>query len=145
MEHGRELTGRILVAERTDPGWTVLFPAVAGLLIQRGSLLSHSAIVAREMGIPCVVGVANLLATVRDGEEVEHTGEYLEIVRPRRLVFTFSVPKFSAEITRVTIDIVPSGEGCKLTLTHENVLPGYASRAESGWTDILGGLAATLG
>lgn len=70
----RELAGRILVAERTDPGWTVLFPAVAGLLIQRGSLLSHSAIVAREMGIPCVVGVAHLLATVRDGEEVEMDG-----------------------------------------------------------------------
>lgn len=91
------------------------------------------------------VGGSFVFVDRRDGEEVEHTGEYLEIVRPRRLVFTFSVPKFSAEITRVTIDIVPSGEGCKLTLTHENVLPGYASRAESGWTDILGGLAATLG
>jgi pyruvate,water dikinase len=70
----RELTGRIMVAERTDPGWTVLFPAVCGLLVQRGSLLSHSAIVAREMGIPCVVGIASLLDTVSDGEEVEMDG-----------------------------------------------------------------------
>ncbi|HEY6194167.1 MAG TPA: PEP/pyruvate-binding domain-containing protein [Candidatus Eisenbacteria bacterium] len=70
----RDLAGRIMVAERTDPGWTVLFPAVAGLLIQRGSLLSHSAIVAREMGIPCVVGIAGLMATMRDGEEVEMDG-----------------------------------------------------------------------
>ena len=91
------------------------------------------------------VGGSFVFVDRRDGEDVEHTGEYLEIVRPRRLVFTFSVPKFSAESTRVTIDIVPSGGGCDLTLTHENVAPGYASRAESGWTGILGGLAATLG
>jgi pyruvate,water dikinase len=70
----RGLSGHILVAERTDPGWTVLFPAVAGLLVQRGSLLSHSAIVAREMGIPCIVGIAGLMATVREGEEVEMDG-----------------------------------------------------------------------
>jgi pyruvate,water dikinase len=70
----RQLAGHILVAEHTDPGWTVLFPAVAGLLVERGSLLSHSAIVAREMGIPCVVGVAGLMRTLRDGEEVEMDG-----------------------------------------------------------------------
>jgi pyruvate,water dikinase len=69
-----DLGGHILVAERTDPGWTLLFPAVLGLLVQRGSLLSHSAIVAREMGLPCVVGIANLLDTLRDGEEVEMDG-----------------------------------------------------------------------
>jgi pyruvate,water dikinase len=70
----RGLEGHILVAERTDPGWTVLFPTVAGLLVQRGSLLSHSAIVAREMGIPCVVGIAGLLDTLTDGEQVEMDG-----------------------------------------------------------------------
>lgn len=69
-----DLAGRILVAERTDPGWTLLFPALAGLLVQRGSLLSHSAIVAREMGIPCVVGVPHLLDTLHDGDEVEMDG-----------------------------------------------------------------------
>src|SRR5262249_8080957 len=41
--------GEILVAEHTDPGWVMLFPAAAGLLVERGSLLSHSAIVAREL------------------------------------------------------------------------------------------------
>ncbi|NJO83692.1 MAG: hypothetical protein HC828_13400 [Blastochloris sp.] len=49
--------GEILVAERTDPGWIMLFPAAAGLLVERGSLLSHSAIVSREMGIPSIVGL----------------------------------------------------------------------------------------
>jgi pyruvate,water dikinase len=69
-----DLRGRILVAERTDPGWTLLFPTSSGLLVQRGSLLSHSAIVAREMGIPCVVAIPGLLDTLVDGELVEMDG-----------------------------------------------------------------------
>ena len=70
----RDLAGRILVAERTDPGWTLLFPIATGLLVQRGSLLSHSAIVAREMGLPCIVGLAGLMTWLRDGDEVEMDG-----------------------------------------------------------------------
>lgn len=69
-----DLKGRILVAERTDPGWTLLFPAAQGILVERGSLLSHSAIVAREMGLPCVVSIPGLMATLADGEEVEMDG-----------------------------------------------------------------------
>ncbi len=51
------LNGEILVTERTDPGWVPLFPACSGLIIERGSVLSHSAVVARELGIPTIVGV----------------------------------------------------------------------------------------
>jgi pyruvate,water dikinase len=68
------LEGHILVAERTDPGWTLIFPAAVGILVQRGSLLSHSAIVAREMGIPCVVGIPGLMDSLKDGEWVEMDG-----------------------------------------------------------------------
>lgn len=68
------IPGEILVAERTDPGWVMLFPAAAGLLVERGSLLSHSAIVAREMGIPAVVSVPGLTAWLRDGDWVEFDG-----------------------------------------------------------------------
>ncbi|HEY2155333.1 MAG TPA: SRPBCC domain-containing protein [Isosphaeraceae bacterium] len=82
--------------------------------------------------------------TRRDGEDVEHVGEYLEIDRPRRLVFTFAVPKFSKEYTRVSIDIVPLGTGCELTLTHEDVLPEWADRVKGGWTMILDALAGSL-
>jgi uncharacterized protein YndB with AHSA1/START domain len=91
------------------------------------------------------VGGAFCFTDRREGEDVEHIGEYLEIDRPRRLVFTFTVPIYSQESTRVTVDIVPQGAGCELTLTHEGVLPDYASRTEAGWTGILDRLAATLG
>jgi len=69
-----DLAGRILVAEQTDPGWTLLFPAAAGVLVERGSILSHAALVARELGVPCVVGIPGLLDTLRDGEVVEMDG-----------------------------------------------------------------------
>jgi len=80
----------------------------------------------------------------RDGDDVEHVGEYLEIDRPRRLVFTFKVPKYSSENTRVTVEITPAGSGCELTLTHHNVLPEWNDRTREGWTMILNSLAGQL-
>jgi phosphohistidine swiveling domain-containing protein len=72
---GAELhAGEILVAERTDPGWVMLFPIAAGLLVERGSLLSHSAIVSRELGLPAVVSVTGLTSWLRTGDEVEFDG-----------------------------------------------------------------------
>lgn len=68
------LSGEILVAERTDPGWVPLYPAVSGILIERGSILSHSAVVAREMGIPTIVGISGLLQHVADGDVVTMDG-----------------------------------------------------------------------
>lgn len=68
------LDGEILVAERTDPGWVPLYPSVSGLLIERGSILSHSAIVAREMGIPTIVGIAGLVSTLKTGQVVTMDG-----------------------------------------------------------------------
>jgi pyruvate,water dikinase len=72
--HARLQQGEILVAERTDPGWVMLFPAAAGLLVERGSLLSHSAIVARELGIPTIVSVPGVTRWLKDGDWVELDG-----------------------------------------------------------------------
>jgi pyruvate,water dikinase len=66
--------GEILVAERTDPGWIMLFPSASGLLVERGSLLSHSAIVAREMGIPAIVSLSGVTRWLKDGDQVELDG-----------------------------------------------------------------------
>lgn len=73
------LEGCIMAAERTDPGWVPLFPISKGILVERGSILSHSAIVAREMGIPAIVGINNLLSNLKDGDEVEMNGSTGEI------------------------------------------------------------------
>jgi phosphohistidine swiveling domain-containing protein len=66
--------GEILVARETDPGWVTIFPLAAGILIERGSPLSHSAIVARELGIPTIVGVRGLTAALSTGAVVEMDG-----------------------------------------------------------------------
>ncbi|MBI1880257.1 MAG: phosphoenolpyruvate synthase [Chloroflexi bacterium] len=66
--------GEILVAERTDPGWIMLFPAAAGLLVEHGSLLSHSAIVARELGLPAIISLAGVTGWLKNGDWVELDG-----------------------------------------------------------------------
>jgi phosphohistidine swiveling domain-containing protein len=73
--------GEILVAPRTDPGWIMLFPSAAGLLVEHGSLLSHSAIVAREMGIPAVVSLDGLTAWLCNGDVVELDGSSGRVTR----------------------------------------------------------------
>jgi len=79
-----------------------------------------------------------------DVGEAEHYGRYIEIDRPRRLVFDFAVDQYMRETTRVTIEITPDGSGCELVLTHEGVPPDYAERTEGGWTMIVDGLEAAL-
>ena len=73
------LDGDILVTSSTDPGWVTLFPSASGIIVERGSLLSHSAIVSREMGIPCIVSVTGLLKTLKTGDEIEMDGSTGEI------------------------------------------------------------------
>ncbi len=73
---GIELSpGTIVVAERTDPGWIMLMPAAAGMLVQHGSLLSHSAIVSRELGVPSIVSIPQVTQRLRDGQQVEMDGQ----------------------------------------------------------------------
>lgn len=66
--------GEIIVAERTDPGWVMVFPSASGLLVERGSLLSHSAIVARELGLPTIVSLPGVMAWLHDGDWIEMDG-----------------------------------------------------------------------
>jgi rifampicin phosphotransferase len=86
--------GEILVAERTDPGWIMLFPAASGLLVERGSLLSHSAIVSREMGIPAIVSLSGVTTWLKTGDVVEFDGS------------TGIVRKISLDVTAETREAV---------------------------------------
>ena len=92
------------------------------------------------------VGGAFAIVDRRDGEDVAHVGQYLEVDRPRRLVFSLCVEKYSAETDRVTIEIAPLDTGCQLILTHEMQpqCEEIAKRTEDGWGEVLDGLAATL-
>jgi uncharacterized protein YndB with AHSA1/START domain len=74
--------------------------------------------------------------------DVVHRGEYIEIDRPRRLVFDFCVPPVSEEMTRVTLEFAPlSAQACELVLTHEmpdsEMARANAQRARDGWARML--------
>ena len=73
--HNAQLArGEILVAPSTDPGWTPLFLTAGGLVMEMGGAMSHGAIVAREYGIPAVVGVAGAIEHIRSGQALTVDG-----------------------------------------------------------------------
>jgi pyruvate,water dikinase len=76
--------GEILVAVQTDIAWTLLFPRAAAVITDVGAPLSHAAIVARELGIPAVVGCGDATTRLRTGDRVRvHGSEGLvEILSP---------------------------------------------------------------
>lgn len=71
--------GEILVARHTDPGWIAVFANASGVIAERGSLLSHSAIVAREMGVPCIVSIKQVTQWLKTGDLVRLNGTTGEI------------------------------------------------------------------
>jgi pyruvate,water dikinase len=83
LEGSRLEKGEILVAPYTDPAWTPLFPLASGLVTEVGGLMTHGAVVAREYGIPAVVGVDRATEVIPDGSLVRVNGSegYVEIVR----------------------------------------------------------------
>lgn len=70
MEAHKLQKGDILVTRQTDPGWVVVFPLISGLIVERGGMLSHGAIVSREFGIPAIVGVEGAVSKLNDGDIV---------------------------------------------------------------------------
>ncbi|MGW0247795.1 phosphoenolpyruvate synthase [Nocardia goodfellowii] len=74
VDEPRDIAGGILVTYRTDPGWVAALPSAAALVIERGSPLTHVAIVAREMGVPTVVQVKDVTKKVRTGMRLRVDG-----------------------------------------------------------------------
>ena len=74
--------GDILVTRFTDPGWTPLFVTVAGLVTEVGGLMTHGAVIAREYGLPAVVGVEDATRLIADGRRirVHGTDGYVELL-----------------------------------------------------------------
>ncbi|WP_052868821.1 rifamycin-inactivating phosphotransferase [Streptomyces niger] len=75
-------TGDILVTSYTDPSWSPLFVGIAGLVTEVGGLMTHGAVIAREYGLPAVVGVEQATRLIRDGQRirVHGTNGYIEIL-----------------------------------------------------------------
>lgn len=71
---GLDVQGEVLVAPMTDPGWVFLMVAASGLVVEKGSILSHTAIIGRELGIPTVVAVKDATRLIPDGATVELDG-----------------------------------------------------------------------
>ncbi|YCA45084.1 phosphoenolpyruvate synthase [Bacillus sp. JZ8] len=74
--------GDILVTSFTDPSWTPLFVSIKGLVTEVGGLMTHGAVIAREYGLPAVVGVENATKLIKDGQRIRINGTdgYIEIL-----------------------------------------------------------------
>ncbi len=83
IAHADIEAGDILVTTYTDPSWTPLFLAIKGLVTEVGGLMTHGAVIAREYGLPAVVGVEHATSLIRDGQRirVHGTDGYVEILR----------------------------------------------------------------
>ena len=71
---GQLRRGDVLVTKQTDPGWICAFPLISGLIVERGGMLSHGAIVAREFGIPAVVGLKDITKIINTDDIVSVDG-----------------------------------------------------------------------
>lgn len=71
FDPGADFEGKILVTRQTDPGWTIIFPLLKGVIVERGGMLSHAAIVARELNIPCIVGVEHATEIIPSGINIK--------------------------------------------------------------------------
>ena len=82
MEDAHLEEGDILVTFFTDPSWTPLFVSIKGLVTEVGGLMTHGAVIAREYGLPAVVGVENATKLIKDGERIRVNGTegYVEIL-----------------------------------------------------------------
>jgi rifampicin phosphotransferase len=74
--------GDILVTNSTDPSWTPLFVSIKGLVTEVGGLMTHGSVIAREYGLPAVVGVENATQKIKDGQRIRVNGTegYIEIL-----------------------------------------------------------------
>lgn len=82
MENADLEDGDILVTSFTDPGWTPLFVSIKGLVTEVGGLMTHGAVIAREYGLPAIVGVENATKLIKDGQRIRVHGTegYIEIL-----------------------------------------------------------------
>lgn len=130
-----------VAAERVFDAW--LNPDLIGQWMFGPALREEEVV---RLTVDARVGGAFSFVVRRQGQEIDHVGEYLELDRPRRLVFTWGVRGHADDESRVIIDIAPLTHGCELTLTHEmsSKWADFVERSRAGWAKMIAALAATL-
>ena len=93
------------------------------------------------------VGDAFSFIVRRQAQEYDHIGEYIEIDRPKRLVFTWAVRQDLPAKSQIVIDIVPQDNKCSMTLTHEMAkeAEGFIEQAKAAWSKMLNALDGAVG
>lgn len=136
-----EATGSVVVTHRYEASPEKVFDAFLDVDVARRFLFATATGEMIEAEIDPKVGGKYAFTERRpDMGDVRHVGEYLEIDRPRRLVFTFGVPQLDPRLTTATVEIRPVPGGCELTLTNDGVPPDHMEGDKEGWTRILKGL-----
>ena len=99
----------------------------------------------RRIEIDAQVGGSFFFSDMRDGTETKHWGTYLELNRPRKIVFTwFTDESEEDDLSKVTLTLEPDGQGCVASIIHEMEpkWADYISQAEDGWRQMLGAIDA---
>ena len=147
MVTGHKLTVRLerrfdAAPERVFDAW--LDPALIGRWMF-GPALRHEEEVLR-LSVDARMGGAFAFEVRRHGADSQHVGRYLQMNRPRRLIFTWGIAGVCEEQSRIRVDLLPAGTGCDLLLTQE--LPSqwadYAGGIQSEWLHMFDVLAETL-
>lgn len=128
-------------AERIFDAWTE--PAMVGRWMFGPAVRDEEVV---SLSIELRVGGTFSFAVRRQGTVFDHIGEYLEIERPRRLVFTWAVKEDKPQWSRVAVDIAPAARGCGVTVTQQ-LHPDrrdFKARAEEAWAKMLAALAKAL-
>jgi uncharacterized protein YndB with AHSA1/START domain len=123
-------------AERVFDAWVDLEFACKWLFTNKSSTTTY--------GLDVRVGGKYVITRLSRGKKYLAVDEYLEIERPRRLVFTFGMPQFAADFDTVIIEIEPDGDDCWLTLTQQGLRPGYETSTRSGWGKMFDELATAV-
>jgi uncharacterized protein YndB with AHSA1/START domain len=124
--------------ERVFDAWTD--PRIAGRWLFTGPTSQT-----HEIELDVRVGGKWRIMDRRDGTDYTAIGEYLEVDRPRRLVFTFGMPMFSPEFDRIIVEVEPDGDGALMTMIQEGIMPEAKDPTEEGWGWMFKGLEAVLG
>jgi uncharacterized protein YndB with AHSA1/START domain len=135
---------RLTLQRRFEASPERLFDAWTDPRVAAAWLFTTPASERHETNLDVQVGGAWEIVDRRDGVDYRAIGEYLEVDRPRRLVFTFGMPQFSPGFSKVTVEIAPDGHGAVMTLTQEDLPPEHIPATADGWRQMFDALAARL-